>query len=550
LKKNKPNLILIFARAGSYDIARQNLTLINNKPLFYYVLNTALKYKKADVYVSTDSKEIKELTKMYGGNVIDRPKNLTNDSTTLEKIAHHSLMELKKNGLEYKKCLILNPKFPLIKLKTIQKIFSKLNENKTIFGYGTSRDMDDDYKQIIQKKEFAKLFDVKPHMIKLKRIVAFETNKFLQRKKFSKEIYGLKLSNLEILSLINYHDFGIFEKIIQRKKILVRVDGSNEIGLGHVYNMLTVLNHFRNDEILIVMKSKKDLGKSKFKEQLYKIKTYRTNFELASIIKKFEPDMIFNDILDTDIKYMKSLIKKRRLLVNFEDLGNGKNYADLIFNPIFSSTTKKKNEYFGSDYACVRDEFRIWQNDLHIIKKNVENILITFGGTDPSNKTLKILKIIFKTNQKNIKFNVILGLGLKNKNEVKNLANEMKNEGFNIEIIERIDFLAKIMKDSDFVISSNGRTIFELASMKKPIISISVNEREKHHCFVEQSKIGYNITLNSKKDEKIFLKKFENMLQEKTRKKIMKNFDQLELLNGVDKVKHIIENTYETLNSS
>ena len=550
MKKNKTNLILIFAIAGSYDIARQNLTLVNNKPLFYYVLNTALKYKKADVYVSTDSKEIKELTKMYGGNVIDRPKYLTSDSTTLEKIAHHSLIELKNKGLTYKKCLILNPKFPLIQLNTIQKFFSKLNENKTIFGYGTSRDSDDDYKRIIKKDDFTKLFDVKPHMIKLKKIVAFETDKFLQRKKFSKEIYGLKLSNLEILALVNYHEFGIFEKIIQRKKILVRVDGSNEIGLGHVYNMLTVLNHFRNDEILIIMNLKKDLGKSKFKEQLYRVKTYRTNFELASIIKKFEPNMIFNDILDTDIKYIKNLRREKRLIVNFEDLGNGRNYADLIFNPIFFSRTKKKNEYFGSDYACVRDEFRIWQNDSRPIKKNVENVLIIFGGTDPTNKTLKVLKIISKIKQKNIKFSVILGLGLKNKTEVKNLANKMNNEGFNIEIIESIDFLAKIMRDSDFAISSNGRTIFELASMKKPIISISVNEREKLHCFVEQSKIGYNITLNSKKDEKIFLKKFENMLQEQTRKKIVKNFDQLKLLNGVDKVKHIIENTYETLNSS
>lgn len=550
MKKNKTNLILIFAREGSYDIARQNLTLVNNKPLFYYVLNTALKYKNADVYVSTDSKEIKELTKMYGGDVIDRPKSLTSDSTTLEKIAYHSLIELKKKGLEYKKCLILNPKFPLIQLKTIQKFFSKLNVNRTIFGYGTSRDMDDDYKQILQKTDFAKLYDVKPHMIKLKRIVAFDSNEFLQRKKFSEVIYGLKLSNLEILSLVNYHDFGIFEKIIQRKKILVRVDGSNEVGLGHVYNMLTVLNHFRNDEVLIVMNSKKDLGKSKFKEQLYKVKTFKTNFELASIIKKFKPDIIFNDILDTNIKYMKNLRRKKCFIVNFEDLGTGRRYADLIFNPIFYSKKKKQNEYFGSDYACVRDEFRIWQNNLHHIKENVKNVLIMFGGTDPTNKTFKILKIILKTNLKIIKFSIILGLGVKNKKEIKNLANKMNREGFCIEVIERMDFLAKIMKNSDFVISSNGRTIFELASMKKPIIAISVNKREKHHCFVEQSKIGFNIMLNSINDEKVFVRKFEKMLEIQTRRTFMRKFEELELLNGVNRVKQIIENKYELNNLS
>ena len=38
-----------------------------------------------------------------------------------------------------------------------------------------------------------------------------------------------------------------------KKKILVRVDGSKEIGLGHVFNMITILAYFKNSEILILM---------------------------------------------------------------------------------------------------------------------------------------------------------------------------------------------------------------------------------------------------------------------------------------------------------
>ena len=46
------------ARKGSDDvISRQNLRLVNNKPLLYYIISTALKFKKADVLVSTDSEE-------------------------------------------------------------------------------------------------------------------------------------------------------------------------------------------------------------------------------------------------------------------------------------------------------------------------------------------------------------------------------------------------------------------------------------------------------------------------------------------------------------
>ena len=77
----KKDLVLILARGGSKSIARLNLRLINGKPLLYYILNTALKLKVGDIYVSTDSEEIKQLTIMYGGKVIPRPKFLTKNST-------------------------------------------------------------------------------------------------------------------------------------------------------------------------------------------------------------------------------------------------------------------------------------------------------------------------------------------------------------------------------------------------------------------------------------------------------------------------------------
>ena len=60
-KKLKPkSMILIPARAGTSNISRQNLRLVGNKPLMYYVIKSALQITPY-VYVSTDSYEIKEI---------------------------------------------------------------------------------------------------------------------------------------------------------------------------------------------------------------------------------------------------------------------------------------------------------------------------------------------------------------------------------------------------------------------------------------------------------------------------------------------------------
>ena len=136
--------------------------------------------------------------------------------------------------------------------------------------------------------------------------------------------------------------------------------------------MLTILNHLRNEDLLVVMDKKSSLGSIKFKQYLYYIKYFSNESELLKIISKFKPNIIFNDILDTSPSYMKKLKNLNSFLVNFEDLGEGRKYADLLFNPIFNTASKNfkilssshkklRNEFFGSDYACVRDEFRMWK---------------------------------------------------------------------------------------------------------------------------------------------------------------------------------------------
>ncbi len=539
---NFENLILVMARSsGSKEISRQNLRLINGKPLLYYVLHTALKYKNSLVVVSTDSEEIKHLSTLYGAEVLKRPKNLTKDSASLEDIVAHSLKMLQKKGYEFKKCLVIHPHFPLISISTIERFFNSLsNEINTIFGFEEDSIRDDVMGETTTKKEPCRINLLAKRIVRTKKIVSFSCKPFIQSNLFKKPYYGIKIPTEEIFSPTSYHDFASLESIINKKRILVRVDGSKEIGLGHVYNMLTVLNNLRREEILIVMNSKKKLGLKKFKEYLYNVKLFSNETHLMKIVKDFKPEIIVNDILDTSFPYMTKLKKFNCVIVNFEDRGKGRALADLVFNPIYQEQKGLKNEYFGAKYSCVRDEFRIWQRQ--DIPERVEQIIISFGGTDPKNKTKDVLEIINDMNLNHIRLKVVLGIGNANKNEIKTIVKKMNHNGFKIDIIERSDFLAKNIIESDFAIISNGRTVFEVAAVRVPMISIAVNQRERKHSFVENAEIGMSLTLETNKDKEMLVKSIKKMMNASNRRTYFKNLKKINLLKGVELVNRLILN--------
>jgi spore coat polysaccharide biosynthesis predicted glycosyltransferase SpsG/CMP-N-acetylneuraminic acid synthetase len=538
-KNKKRNLIIILARKGTKNITRQNIRLVNGKPLIYYIIKKCQEVKIADIFISTDSDEIKELSELYGIKWIDRPKLLTKNNTSIEKIVYDSLIQLKEKNLNYEKCLILNPHYPLIKISTIKKFFSELNNKKEII-FGFQNDNETKYIKI-EKNRRIKSLD--KNIAEQRKILSLNCNSFLSKKKFSNAKYGIELEKSEKFSPNSYHDFGILENILDRKKILVRVDGSKLIGLGHVYNMLTILNQFRNEEILILMDKKNSLGKEKFKENLFDVNLISNQIDLFTQIQKFKPDIIFNDILNTDIKYIKKLKKENIFIVNFEDLGKGRIYSDLIFNPIFSTTSKLSNEFYGSKFACVRDEFRVFCRAK--IRKKIKKISITLGGVDNDDNTFKIIEII-KNNKilTDITINVILGFGFKHKEKLMKLINSMKKEKYKIKIIEKTDFISKYILDSDFVIVANGRTIFEIGSLKIPMISLSVNSREKQHNFVNEAKTGYQINMKDKSMEKELINCINNMKKIEKRRIFLDNLEKIDLKNGIERVVHIINYAY------
>ena len=79
----KKIICVIPARSGSKGLKNKNLKKLKNLPLIAHTINQAKKSKYiSDVYVSTDSIKIANISKRYGAIVpFLRPKKLARDSS-------------------------------------------------------------------------------------------------------------------------------------------------------------------------------------------------------------------------------------------------------------------------------------------------------------------------------------------------------------------------------------------------------------------------------------------------------------------------------------
>ncbi|MHA6523080.1 acylneuraminate cytidylyltransferase family protein [Tessaracoccus sp. G1721] len=83
--------VIIPARGGSKGIPRKNLRPLAGKPLIAWTIEQVLATPGLDCYVSTEDAEIAEVSRHWGARVIERPRDLAQDTTASEPVIEHAI---------------------------------------------------------------------------------------------------------------------------------------------------------------------------------------------------------------------------------------------------------------------------------------------------------------------------------------------------------------------------------------------------------------------------------------------------------------------------
>ena len=125
---------LLIGREGSQGFPGKNVKPILGRELMVYPLLAAKNSKYVErVYVSTDSEKIKEISRKYGAEVIDRPAELCTKTALGQDVFVHGYQlirdELKKEGKEIELIALLHCNAPTVLASQIDEGVKTLREH-------------------------------------------------------------------------------------------------------------------------------------------------------------------------------------------------------------------------------------------------------------------------------------------------------------------------------------------------------------------------------------------------------------------------------------
>ncbi len=281
--------------------------------------------------------------------------------------------------------------------------------------------------------------------------------------------------SLEIESL---RDWWVCEKLLKRRRIVFRVIGNSQVGMGHIFRALSIAHELTDHELLFVSDHHNQVAVNELAGYDYWLGIY-DELEITQKIIELQPNLVVNDILDTDLRYIETLRNAGIAVVNFEDLGGGAKAANLTINELFDAPQfDAPNVRWGHEYFFTRDEFAAAKpNDF---RESVTDVLLAFGGTDQHNLTWTIYNAISDFCSKSeIFIHIVVGPGYAKFDELVSKVGSVEN----VFITHASGVISSIMERVQLAIASNGRTVYELAQMNVPGIVISQHLREESHLF-------------------------------------------------------------------
>lgn len=273
--------------------------------------------------------------------------------------------------------------------------------------------------------------------------------------------------------------------------LLIRADADPQIGSGHVMRCLALAEAWQDcgGTVIFVL-----AGSSAIEQRLVSEKMGVRHIasepgssadadETVRIARDTGASWIVLDGYQFGSDYQKTIKDSGQHLLCIDDYGharhyladlvlNQNSYADMTFYPSHDSSTRF---LLGSVYTLLRREFRSMAGLSRVIPDIGRKVLVMFGGGDPENCTLNVIRALALVPVEGIEVIVVVG-GVNARYE--SLCRSIEADP-RFSVRKNVTDIPELMVWADLAISAGGSTAWELCFMGLPAILHPIAENQE-----------------------------------------------------------------------
>jgi UDP-2,4-diacetamido-2,4,6-trideoxy-beta-L-altropyranose hydrolase len=266
--------------------------------------------------------------------------------------------------------------------------------------------------------------------------------------------------------------------------LLIRTDASVQIGTGHLMRCLALSQAWQDagGKVVFLMATKAPALEARLQSEGMKIVHLSVQpgsiddaIQTSCYAHQVEADWIVVDGYHFGTNYQRIIKNQKCRLLLIDDLGNFEYYyADLILNQniyaheeLYGNREPYTQLLLGTRYALLRREFLKWRGWRREIPEVARRVLVTMGGSDPDNVTLKVIQALQQVDVDGLEAIVVVGGSNPNHEE---LQAAVQDSRFPIRLESNVTDMPELMAWADVAVSAGGSTCWELAFMGVPAL--------------------------------------------------------------------------------
>lgn len=282
-------------------------------------------------------------------------------------------------------------------------------------------------------------------------------------------------------------------------QIIIRADSSYDLGSGHVMRCLTLADELRSMGANIIFFCKNTPGnmiphiQSKGYEVWSYIQESEDNYfywdiDANCIVDKMKrnfihPGWLIVDHYGIDYKWENKVRPYVSNIMVIDDLADRKHDCDVILDQNFYEdpddrynhlVSIKCKTFIGPEYVLLRPEFKDPLKKDKFRNGHIANILVFFGGSDPTNETVKTLRALKEVSLINCSVDVVVGASNPNNEIIKDLVNTASNMRYHYQV----NNISDLMYNADLAIGAGGTATWERCYLGLPAIVIITAENQ------------------------------------------------------------------------